>query len=191
MKYPYLVIALLLIFGVVDIAILGNSFGLTKSEWSGWVQAIGAIAAIGVGWTLAQHQIRHAEKSRNAEFAKGEKVHMAIGLRLAKDVYGIHMDVHRKFTMNQTHYAGKMKQLRTVRIEEMQTSLHNFTLRPIDPLLYAEIQALIRELANTLTAVQEQNAMANTSNQRIKRALRRATAVLKCRDRIQARLTLM
>lgn len=60
MKYPYLTVALLVIFGVVDIAILGNQYELTKSDWPGWVQAIGSIAALGVAIFVMSRQNRHA-----------------------------------------------------------------------------------------------------------------------------------
>ncbi|MDO8065590.1 hypothetical protein [Janthinobacterium sp. SUN206] len=62
MKYPYLTVALLVIFGVIDIIILGNNFDLTKSDWSGWVQAIGSIAALGVAIFVMSRQNRHAAK---------------------------------------------------------------------------------------------------------------------------------
>ncbi|KAB8066242.1 hypothetical protein [Janthinobacterium violaceinigrum] len=62
MKYPYLTVALLGIFGVVDIVILGNHYQLTKSDWSGWVQAIGSIAALGVAIFVMSRQNAHSAK---------------------------------------------------------------------------------------------------------------------------------
>ena len=62
MKYPYVTIALLVIFGVTDIAILGNHFELTKSDWSGWVQAIGSIAALGVAIFVMSRQNAHSAR---------------------------------------------------------------------------------------------------------------------------------
>lgn len=60
MKYPYLTVALLVIFGVLDIVILGNHYELTKSDWSGWVQAIGSIAALGVAIYVMGRQNSYA-----------------------------------------------------------------------------------------------------------------------------------
>ena len=60
MKYPYLTVALLLFFGIIDIAILGNRYELTKSDWSGWVQAIGSIAALGVAIYIMSRQNQHS-----------------------------------------------------------------------------------------------------------------------------------
>ncbi|WP_070279273.1 hypothetical protein [Janthinobacterium sp. MP5059B] len=62
MKYPYLTVALLVIFGIIDIAILGNHYELTKSDWSGWVQAIGSIAALGVAIYIMTRQNQHAAR---------------------------------------------------------------------------------------------------------------------------------
>lgn len=62
MKYPYLTIALLMFFGIVDIGILGNHYDLTKSDWSGWVQAIGSIAALGVAIYIMSRQNQHAAR---------------------------------------------------------------------------------------------------------------------------------
>lgn len=60
MKYPYLTVALLVIFGIADIVILGNRYDLSKSDWSGWVQAIGSIAALGVAIFVMARQNRYA-----------------------------------------------------------------------------------------------------------------------------------
>lgn len=60
MKYPYLVAALLIVFGIIDIALLGNQYELTKSDWPGWVQAIGSIAALGVAIFVMSRQNRYA-----------------------------------------------------------------------------------------------------------------------------------
>lgn len=62
MKYPYLTVALLVIFGVVDIVILGNHYELTKSDWSGWVQAIGSIAALAVAIYIMSRQNAHSSR---------------------------------------------------------------------------------------------------------------------------------
>jgi uncharacterized membrane protein len=161
---------------------------LWSEEAAGWMQAIGSVIAIVVAWMAVSYQLNHGERNKEKENRKTDLIHLEIGLRLAKDVYGIHMDVHRKYVMNRTLFAGHEKKLSTIRIEEMQTSLHNFTLRPIDPVLYAEVLTLIRELAYTLTAVREQNAKTYTSSKRVKRAFTRANTMLKCRDRIQKML---
>lgn len=80
MKYPYLTVALLLLFGVVDIIILGNQFDLSKSDWSGWVQAIGSIAALGVAIYVMSRQNRHAamlmaDADKRVLVRKGSSVH--------------------------------------------------------------------------------------------------------------------
>ena len=62
MKYPYLTVALLVFFGVVDIVILGNHYDLTKSDWSGWVQAIGSIAALAVAIFVMSRQNAHSAR---------------------------------------------------------------------------------------------------------------------------------
>lgn len=62
MKHPYLTVALLVIFGVIDIVILGNHYELTKSDWSGWVQAIGSIAALAVAIFVMSRQNAHSTK---------------------------------------------------------------------------------------------------------------------------------
>lgn len=62
MKYPYLTVALLVIFGIIDIGILGNHYELTKSDWSGWVQAIGSVAALGVAIFVMSRQNAHSAR---------------------------------------------------------------------------------------------------------------------------------
>lgn len=62
MKYPYLTVALLVIFGIIDIGILGNHYELTKSDWSGWVQAIGSVAALGVAIFVMSRQNEHSAR---------------------------------------------------------------------------------------------------------------------------------
>lgn len=42
----------------VDLILLGRIFDLNKSEWAGWVQAIGAIAAIGFTGLYGSTQLR-------------------------------------------------------------------------------------------------------------------------------------
>ena len=79
MKYPYLTVALLVIFGIIDIAILGNHYKLTKSDWSGWVQAIGSVAALAVAIFVMSRQNRHAVRivvntDRRALLRRGEAV---------------------------------------------------------------------------------------------------------------------
>jgi len=80
MKYPYLTVALLVFFGIIDIVILGNHYELTKSDWSGWVQAIGSIAALGVAVFVMSRQNRHAAKlltetDKRALVRRGASVH--------------------------------------------------------------------------------------------------------------------
>jgi len=186
---PFVIMPLLVLFSVFDLILLGKSFQLSKSDWAGWVQAVGSIGAIVMGWAVVRHQIANGQRNRLEENASADRVHLEIGLRLAKDVYGIHMDVHRKHVMNQTLFPGRNRPLSNERIVEMQVSLHNFTLRPISPLLYAEVLSLLRELAYTAVSIREQNALPNTSNQRVKRSLKRTKTVLKCRDRIAAMLS--
>lgn len=60
MKYPYLTVALLVFFSIIDIGILGNHYELTKTDWPGWVQAIGSIGALGVAIFVMKRQSQHA-----------------------------------------------------------------------------------------------------------------------------------
>lgn len=179
MRYP-----LLAVFSMASLVVTGLNNGLSKSDWASWVQAVGSIGAIVGTWAIARHQLLYADRSRAAAGREEEKLLYQIGLRLAKDVYGIHGDVHRKFTMNQSRHPAQPKAIGTERIREMQSSLHNFTLKGIPPALHAEMLVLLRELAFTQTAVREQSNLPHTSNQRIKRAGKRLATVLKSRDRI-------
>jgi hypothetical protein len=173
----------------VDMVLFGLHCDLTKSDWAAWVQAIGSIVTIVVAWAIVQHQLSHGERSRDVESRRADKTHAEIGLRLSKDVYGIVMNVHSKFDLHQRTAPNVCRKIATERMEEMQRSLHNFTLKPVPPMLYAEILVLIRELAFTQTAVRQQNDRATINAQRAKRALKRANTVLKCRDRIAAMVT--
>jgi hypothetical protein len=56
MKYPYLTVFLLVVFGLLDIAILGNHFGLDATTWPGWVQAVGSIGALAVAIFVMKKQ---------------------------------------------------------------------------------------------------------------------------------------
>ena len=80
MKYPYLTVALLIVFGIIDIALLGNQYELTKSDWPGWVQAIGSIAALAVAIYVMSRQNRHAamllmDADKRALVRTGSSVH--------------------------------------------------------------------------------------------------------------------
>lgn len=60
MKYPYLTVSLLVVFGLIDIAIVGNQFGLDATTWPGWVQAVGSIAALAVAIFVMSRQNENA-----------------------------------------------------------------------------------------------------------------------------------
>ena len=47
---------------LVDLVILGRAYDLNKSDWSGWVQAIGSVSALGVAIYVMSRQNAHAAR---------------------------------------------------------------------------------------------------------------------------------
>lgn len=78
MKYPYLTVAFFVFFGIIDIAILGNHYELTKSDWSGWVQAIGSIAAIIGAFWIAKNQHANERKLEKDKRRADERLRFKI-----------------------------------------------------------------------------------------------------------------
>lgn len=60
MKKSHVLLGIALVGGVILTAIIGNYFKLDKTTWSGWVQAIGSIAALGVAIFVMSRQNRYA-----------------------------------------------------------------------------------------------------------------------------------
>ena len=60
MKKSRVLLGIALVGGVILTAIIGNYFKLDKTTWSGWVQAIGSIAALGVAIFVMARQNRYA-----------------------------------------------------------------------------------------------------------------------------------
>ena len=60
MKKFHILFGIALAAGAFISAFIGNYFGLDKSTWSGWVQAIGSIAALGVAIFVMARQNRYA-----------------------------------------------------------------------------------------------------------------------------------
>lgn len=83
---PPVLFFLVALFGLSDLVLLGRSYDLSKSDWSGWVQAIGALLAI-----LASGLIASAQAAR--QFRDAAKLqhsaNVAFELRIAKAIEAI------------------------------------------------------------------------------------------------------
>lgn len=62
MNSPFVIGALLIFFSGLDLVLLGREFDLSKSDWASWVQAVGAVGAILITFSLARSQHRHERK---------------------------------------------------------------------------------------------------------------------------------
>ena len=58
--WAYVVCAVL----IGSVAAIQNVFGLNKSEWAGWVQAIGSILAVVGAWLGIRYQLERSEQKR-------------------------------------------------------------------------------------------------------------------------------
>jgi hypothetical protein len=75
MKNPYLIGGLILIFGVIDLVILGRAFDLGKADWAAWVQAVGSIGAI-----LAAVWVSYNQHEKQREIAKQRETEEVLGM---------------------------------------------------------------------------------------------------------------
>jgi hypothetical protein len=82
---PFVIASLMLFFGVLDLILLGHQLDLSKSDWSGWVQAVGSIGAIiASGWIANWQYTRHAA-DQEAQRKRAELVPMLAILTLVRD----------------------------------------------------------------------------------------------------------
>lgn len=65
----YVTGVLIILFFCINLIYLGLEFGLTKSDWSGWVQAVGALIGIAVAIAVPMHQ-REVERRERVQAGK-------------------------------------------------------------------------------------------------------------------------
>lgn len=146
----------------------------SSADWSGWVQAVGSIAAIVGAWLAVRHQLNHAEKLRQLGQWEADLATSEACEELARDVGVVLWNIKSKFVAVQE---GKRRRIGTERLEEVQQALRIMLHNKMPATLYIEVLRLQREVAYTLTAVRDQNTKKTISDQRIANAQKRAVKV--------------
>lgn len=147
MKYPYIKVALPVFFGIVTIAILGNHFELTKSDWSGWVQAIGSIAAILGAFYIADTQTKQALKVANERQERDDRRRVDIVDALLSRIYDLADEMHRQSRDSNVHYFHGFNQSVLIDLRESIKTI------PMMEVPYAEIVFHITALPHALEEV--------------------------------------
>jgi putative Mn2+ efflux pump MntP len=73
---PLLLLVYFLFWLVVDLLVLGRSYGLDAGEWASWVQAVGSILAIAGGAWAALHTIANARETVKDNERQAAKSHL-------------------------------------------------------------------------------------------------------------------
>ena len=143
---------------------------------SGWAQAIGAFVAIVSAMYVTRLGFRHTEKLRLEDKAELEHAMAEIAYQLANDSFRAVQSILRKFesSFNGTDHP----KIGTDRLDDLQQSLNTFATKNIAPAIYSEILILKREVAYTLTAVNEHNRGLLVTKLRITKAKNRLRPIL-------------
>lgn len=67
----------------IGLVLLGRAYELTRSDWSGWVQAVGSIGAIAVGFSASAHQAKSAARLARRERLEADDHRLTAALSIS------------------------------------------------------------------------------------------------------------
>jgi len=162
---------------------VGSLLELSKSDWASWVQAIGAIVAIVGTWMGTKHQIQHGQRVRALDRVEADSRLATACAVLAADVAKAVRGIQIKFVGSTT--LG-FAQIGTTRLEQLLNMISAAANKDLPSDLFAHLLPLSREVAYTLTAVQEYNRERKVASPlRIAKARKRAETVYFFQDAIR------
>lgn len=159
-------------------------FCMSKAEWSGWVQAVGSVAAILGAWFGIRHQLKREEtRAANARHAAILDMTQAVYLTTF-DAWQTLRYIADRFTDN----VGGHISLLPDRVHDLQDTFRAFAQKDLTPQLLVEALRVQRELAYTIIALKQSERSGYVSELRAKKASRRANIVKDIADRLEAEL---
>ena len=182
--------ASLAIFLLLGLVLLGRSYNLSKSDWSGWVQAIGSILAIAGAILIARNQ---HDKAQALAMAKA-----TADARIARDKELIARTLTaRNIVQVGTHALNSLKSLADARQDEgasWQVEMHAVRLDQLRSILdgfvapgaehVAAVAALHISDALTLNIFDARNMGGAVSEEILIRSTKRLQEAQQCLDRL-------
>ena len=149
---------------------------MTKAEWSGWVQAVGAIVALAVAIGLAAFQLWHSERMQRAQQSESER-------RQAAHVHHIVVGVvHGAVRYAQSHLQAALRPgdkftMRVERLEEALRVLNQAILMPLPPDVSRVLFNVNSILSNLLHVAEDAAGGSIAGNEGARAALETANAM--------------
>lgn len=156
---------------------------MSKTEWSGWMQALGSIAAILIAWRSVRSQIQHAQEGRRKDREDREKAVLRLVAGLAGDATRALRHIAQ--LCNERWLNGGRLRLGSERLDEVREAIRSVPVVDLPEDALTHFFAIRRVLAYSARSIRLLNSADEVSEARAASAADYAAQVGNARRQIR------